>query len=284
MSYRLSIITINYNNAEGLKKTLQSVINQSCNDFEYIVIDGNSNDGSKEIISQYSKNITHFVSEKDSGIYNAMNKGIKIATGEYFLFLNSGDELENEKVVEKSLSSLAFFDLISGNMIYSTDGIPKTLFTPPNEVNLAYFLHSFLPHPSTFIKKELFQNIGLYNENLKVISDWEFFLKAVVIHQAKYNHLDEVISNFDNSGISSNPESENLIKKEKAEVYQNLFPNLKNEIKMIEFASSKRMVEIQHIQNYHPFLWKLLKGFLNILNIFSSQKEVKLFRKINRKT
>ncbi|WP_185147352.1 glycosyltransferase family 2 protein [Chryseobacterium binzhouense] len=280
MTYRLSIITINYNNAEGLKKTLQSIVNQNSKEFEYIVVDGNSSDGSKELISQNNPYISNWISEPDTGVYNAMNKGIRMSNGEYLLFLNSGDQLANGNVIEKILPFLQNADLISGNLIYSLDGIPQTLFTPPENINLTYFLHSFLPHPSTFIKKDLFEKIGFYNENLKVVSDWEFFLKSSVIQQAKYMHIDLVVSDFDNSGLSSNPQNEHLIQQEKQSVYETLFPHLREEIEMIKFAGSKRMLQIRYIHKNHSFLWKLLKGFLNILNLFSSEKQVKQFQKI----
>ncbi len=280
MTYRLSIITINYNNAEGLKKTLQSIIHQNSKEFEYIVVDGNSSDGSKELISQNNSYISNWISEPDTGVYNAMNKGVRMSNGEYLLFLNSGDQLADENVIEKILPFLRNADLISGNLIYSLDGVPQTLFTPPENINLTYFLHSFLPHPSTFIKKDLFEKAGFYNENLKVVSDWEFFLKSSVIHQAKYMHIDLIVSDFDNSGLSSNPQNEHLIQQEKQSVYETLFPGLKEEIELIKFAGSKRMLQIHYIHNNHSFLWKLLKGFLNILNLFSSEKQVKAFRKI----
>ena len=98
---KLSIITINFNNHDGLQKTINSVIAQTWKDFEWIIIDGGSTDGSKNLIEQYDKYITYWISESDKGIYNAMNKGIKIARGDYLQFLNSGDYFYNEKVIEK---------------------------------------------------------------------------------------------------------------------------------------------------------------------------------------
>lgn len=281
MSYKLSIITINYNNAKGLKKTFESVIGQNSKDFEYIVVDGNSTDESKEIIEKNKSHIDVWISEPDSGVYNAMNKGIGIASSDYLLFLNSGDKIANPDVITKILPLLNKTDIVYGNLIYSLNEVPQTLFTPSKNINLTYFLHSFLPHPSSFIKKTLFQKIGFYNEKFKIISDWEFFLRAIVVNKASYLHIDEVISDFDNSGISSNSENEHLIHKEKQIVYEELFPNLKNEMKLIEFASSRRMLQIQNIQKNHPFLWKLLKFFLNILNSLTGNKEIKAFRKIN---
>ena len=98
---KFSIITINYNNCEGLRRTIESVVNQTCHDFEYIIIDGGSTDGSVDVIKQYADQIDYWVSEPDKGIYNAMNKGVAVAKGEYCLFLNSGDSLHNNSALAK---------------------------------------------------------------------------------------------------------------------------------------------------------------------------------------
>lgn len=281
MSSRLSIITINYNNVKGLAKTLRSVAEQSCHDFEYIVIDGNSTDGSKKVLEDFKKTVSHFVSEPDSGVYNAMNKGIRLASGDYLLFLNSGDQFANRNVIEKILPILGEnFDLVYGNLIYSLNNVPKTIFTPSEKLGLAFFLNSFVPHPSTFIKRNLFDKIGFYNEKYKIISDWEFFLKAVVIHQVIYKHVDFSITDFDNSGISSDSDNLKMIEKEKTNAYNTLFPNLKNEIQSLKYAESRRILQIKNIQQNHPVLWKVFKFFLNILNLFVTKKEQRSFKKI----
>ena len=101
MSIKISIITINYNDAKGLYKTIQSVINQSFDNYEFIIIDGGSTDDSLTIIDQYKTKIDYFISEPDTGVYNAMNKGIKIAKGEYLIFMNSGDGFYDENVLSK---------------------------------------------------------------------------------------------------------------------------------------------------------------------------------------
>lgn len=112
---KLSIITINYNNKEGLKRTAESVKRQRCKDFEYIVVDGDSSDGSKEVMQEYADTIDIAISEKDTGIYNAMNKGVKVAQGEFLLFLNSGDWLNSTDVTEVILSYLTDnIDILSG--------------------------------------------------------------------------------------------------------------------------------------------------------------------------
>ena len=114
---KLSVITINFNNAIGLEKTIKSVIEQKFTDFEFVIIDGDSSDGSKEIIKKYSNKISYWVSEKDKGIYNAQNKGIERAIGEYCLFLNSGDYLVDTTVFQTVFSEKRTQDIIYGDMI-----------------------------------------------------------------------------------------------------------------------------------------------------------------------
>ena len=111
----ISIITINYNNASGLEKTIRSVVEQTYNEYEYIIIDGASLDKSKEVIQEYQRYIDFWCSEKDSGIYNAMNKGIQKASGEYLLFLNSGDVLHNSAVLAAIHGFLSVQDILYGD-------------------------------------------------------------------------------------------------------------------------------------------------------------------------
>ena len=115
---QISIITINYNNASGLEKTIRSVVEQTYNEYEYIIIDGASSDKSKEVIQEYQRYIDFWCSEKDSGIYNAMNKGIQKASGEYLLFLNSGDVLNNSAVLADIHGFLSGEDFVYGDLVF----------------------------------------------------------------------------------------------------------------------------------------------------------------------
>ena len=110
---KYSIITINYNNADGLRRTIESVVSQTYADYEYLIIDGGSTDGSVNAIKEYEDKISYWVSEKDGGIYNAMNKGVKVAHGEYLIFMNSGDVFYNDRVIERIESSQRTDDIIS---------------------------------------------------------------------------------------------------------------------------------------------------------------------------
>jgi len=211
MKHKLSIITINYNNKKGLEQTFNSLFSQTYQDFEYVVIDGGSTDGSKELIEQYQDKIHYWVSEKDNGIYNAMNKGIVKATGEYLQFLNSGDWLVDQTILSKVFEKPANEDIFYGNM---NELLPngKTKLAVPlseNELTMANFNTNIRPtilHPSSFIKRKLFAN-GLYDENYRIIADIKFFIEMIIIKNCSVNYLPFTITNFNLEGLSSNREN-----------------------------------------------------------------------------
>lgn len=213
----LSIITINYNNAEGLKKTLASVVAQTYNNIEHIIVDGGSKDGSIEVIKDYVVEVEQmnvsakegirviWSSEPDNGIYNAMNKGIKRAIGEYIQILNSGDCLASNDVVERMLDALRdnkYPDILYGNMVkMDSDGkvIGKSTYT---EYSLRQFYSSTLNHDCAYIKKCLFDKYGYYDETLKIVSDWKWYLQAIGLGYVKPVYFDIDVTHFDASGIS----------------------------------------------------------------------------------
>lgn len=199
----LSIITINFNNAEGLEKTINSVVSQSYHDFEYIVIDGGSDDNSVNIIKLQSK-INQWVSEKDAGIYDAMNKGISRASGQYLLFLNSGDYL-NENVLNRIFKETYTQDIVYGNMKINWGGGKVTDGFMPDKITLEHMVTDTLWHPVSFIKKELFNKFGLYNTTYKIVSDYDFFFKTIIINKVSTLHLNEFISEYNVEGLSSLP-------------------------------------------------------------------------------
>lgn len=200
--YKISIITINFNDAEGLEKTINSVINQSLLDFEYIVIDGGSSDGSLEVIKKYEKYINTLIIERDKGIYHAMNKGIKIAKGDYLFFLNSGDNFFDHDVLEKYNMFLQKEDLIYFNIEVKDNSISK-IVSYPSLLRFSDFYLGGICHQSVFIKKSLFERIGLYDEDLKIVSDWKFFILALFKYNCSYKKVDEILATFYLGGISS---------------------------------------------------------------------------------
>lgn len=159
---KLSIITVNLNNQEGLNKTIESVIVQDFSDFEFIIIDGGSIDGSREIIEHYSDKINFWTSEPDSGVYQAMNKGIANAKGKYLLFLNSGDFLADQFVLKKVFSIENTADILAGKCNITKNGKVVHITNPPEEITFGYLYNKGLNHQSTFIKKSLFDKYGLY--------------------------------------------------------------------------------------------------------------------------
>lgn len=215
---KLSIITINYNNASGLEQTIQSIISRSSQGFEYLVIDGASSDGSADIIKKYADKITYWISERDSGIYNAMNKGIKQAKGEYILFINSGDILLDNCDINSLINRMTGEDLIYYNLdLFDVENNTHLLKTYPDFLDFKHFVSDSLPHAATFIKKELFDKHGLYSEKMRIVSDWAFFMDMVCLKECTYTHINDYFSSFNSDGISSNAESRELILAEKNE-------------------------------------------------------------------
>ena len=285
MSCKLSIITINYNNLEGLKKTFKSVFEQSFSDFEYIVIDGGSNDGSKEFIQQNATPINYWVSEKDKGVYHAMNKGIQVATGTYLLFLNSGDWLNHSEILSKATSFFKDeFAIIYGNLIIQKSINKHVLWQLPEKLDLLYFINDSLPHPGSFIKKELFEKYFYYNEDFKIVSDWEFFIYTIIVKKETYLHLPFVISYFDHSGISSVGANNHLIDQERQVVFEKYFSDYIHEINFIRKIKTKRYQQLKNCSE-NKLLWSLIKILLNISEWFTpKEKRHQLFVKQNNQS
>lgn len=216
----VSIITINYNNAAALEKTIESVMNQGFDDKEYIVIDGGSNDESLNVIKKYSAGINYYVSEKDHGIYDAQNKGIKAARGKYLLFLNSGDFLCNNKVLQTVFSTQPVADIIYGNMRINWGNNSISTGKMPAVITAEHMYRDTLWHPVSFIKKELFENYGNYNQNYKLVADYDFFFKTIIANKVSTQYIDLEICEYNTEGQSSNPANKALEKEERRSVMQ----------------------------------------------------------------
>lgn len=220
---KLSIITVNLNNKDGLQRTIDSVVSQTFRDFEWIVIDGGSTDGSKELIEKYSNYISYWVSEPDKGIYNAMNKGIRVAKGEYLQFLNSGDYYVDKQVLTDFFSTSNSHDILFGNTLISKNGYLKRINFQNDYLTCYRLVKGTINHPSAFIKSHLFNDYGLYDESLKIVSDWKFFFESIVIHKCSIRHLSNDVVIFDCSGISST--NSTLLKQERTLVLKQLLPD-----------------------------------------------------------
>lgn len=222
----LSIITINYNNRIGLQLTIESVINQICHDFEWIVIDGGSTDGSRELITQNKKYISYWCSEPDKGVYNAMNKGVGHAHGDYVLFLNSGDLLCSNTVLAdlSNILTNSTEDFLVGNTIYVDDGGKEVLHRmSPEKISAAILFKTALCHQSTLIRRELLQDEP-YDETLKYVSDWKHMFQQIVFNNKTYKKLHSYISKYDYTGMSSVNESS--VVREREMVLHEFLPKL----------------------------------------------------------
>lgn len=218
---KLSIITINYNNAQGLEKTIRSIVEQTITDFEYIVIDGGSEDGSTDVINKYEDRIDYWVSEPDKGIYNAMNKGIRQAKGEYILFVNSGDTLYDDNAIENIFSYPLISDLVYGDLHRILADGDTDIVRMPDKIDVKYLLYSTLTHPTTLIRRNLFEKYGLYREDLKIVSDWAFFLKLIAFTNITRQHIPVIVATFSMDGISSR--EDDLMMQERLKVIKESF-------------------------------------------------------------
>lgn len=215
---KYSIITINYNNRDGLRKTIESVINQSYRDYEYIIIDGGSDDGSREVIEEYADRISYWVSEPDKGIYNAMNKGILKATGDYLNFMNSGDRFYDHCVLENVLPYLTA-DIVHGRLFYNS-GRERSVYLH-EAPDMQHFLDNTLNHQSSFIARRLFVDT-LYDEHYKIVSDWKFFIEKLILQSCSFVSIPVKVGFFEEGGVSES--NSTLDAKERQEVLEQMFP------------------------------------------------------------
>lgn len=256
---RLSIITINRNNAVGLEKTLQSVANQTFREFEYVVIDGASTDGSIEVIKKHGMEFAHlkWVSELDSGIYNAMNKGVRMASGDYIQILNSGDCLAAPDVTYRMLAALEMAGnpaIFYGNMVKCFPNGHKRVDKcfAGQEITLLGMFVGTLNHDPAYIRHDLFEKYGYYDESLKIVSDWKWYTQAIVIGGEKPQYVDIDVTLFDMTGISET--NKELDKAERKQVLTQLFPKA-------VLADYERYAfpidQIKRLQR-HPWAYKLV--------------------------
>ena len=226
----LSIITINRNNALGLEKTLKSVSTQDNNEFEYIVVDGASTDSSVKIIERFSQSLGsrfRWISEPDNGIYNAMNKGILMASGEYVQFLNSGDCLADNEVTSKMISILekeGYPSILYGNMLKDMPGgrVLRDRCFAGQDISFLGFYTGTLNHSPAYIKRSLFEKYGMYDETLKIVSDWKWYLQAIILGEEKPVYANIDVTLFDMNGISETKKE--LDKAERKQVLSTLIP------------------------------------------------------------
>lgn len=209
----LSIVTVSYNSANTLKRCIESVLNQDFNDFEYLIVDGGSTDGSSEIIRSYSNQLK-FLIEPDNGIYDAMNKGLLLAKGKYILYLNSDDRFFDQYVLSTLSNHLKENpDVLLCNIQYEKTNIfqrsiyKSSIFTPKM---LEYGIMP--PHPGSIIDRSLLLKNGMFNTNFKIAADFDLFCKLYSNSKnPKTIYLDEVITVMSYGGASTSGISSKMI-------------------------------------------------------------------------
>jgi glycosyltransferase involved in cell wall biosynthesis len=214
---KLSIITVVYNNERTITDAIQSVLAQTYPDIEYIVVDGGSTDGTLEKLAPYRGNIQHFVSEKDNGIYDAMNKGLALATGSVIGILNSDDVYADNHVLETVMKTFlkdSSLDMVYGDLVYvQPDDLNAVVriwqSTPYYDT---YFEDGHVPpHPSLFIKRKVYQQAGVFNTEMKLAADYEFMLRVFKKYHFKSTYLSQLFVRM-RLGGSTNKSWSNIIK------------------------------------------------------------------------
>ncbi len=221
---KVSVITVNLNNAAGLRKTLQSSKDQTYQDFEQIVIDGGSTDGSIGVMEDFKNFIEYSVSEKDNGIYEAMNKGIRAAKGEYLIFMNSGDIFFDRNTIAGVMTKNYNTDYIFGGMILDC-GKRQFHRSIPQKLTFYYLYTHTLYHQSMYVRKSVFERFGFYDQSVRITADWRQYLLAIFKYDCTYTLLPDILSIYDNNGLSSlKMGTMQTILKERADAFNTWFP------------------------------------------------------------
>ena len=265
---KLSIITINYNNDIGLIKTIDSIYSQTISGFEYIIVDGASTDNSVEFIKKNIENnrnsniVFKYISEPDSGIYNAMNKGLKMSSGEYLLFLNSGDTLANNDVIKNLQAVELSADVVIGkiNVVNNDNIVVNKDYTIIKPLTLFTFYLWGIPHQGTLIRRTL-QLENLYDESYRINSDFKFFLKTLILENHSIQYINQTIANYDNTGISST--NQKLQVEERKKIFAELVPE---RIRMNYEKVFPHYYEITRIEWLlkHPICYRIYRGFVTL--------------------
>lgn len=267
---KISIITVNKDNAVGLKKTIDSIVNQTYTDYEWIVIDAASKDGSVDLIKQYAHYISYWVSEPDGGIYVGMNKGIMKATGEYVYFLNSGDSFVNNKVLQSIVDLSLLGDVVLGKINICSDekGIIKKDYSIPFPDLTLFSLYLYgVPHQASLIKRQLFNECGLYDYTCKINADWKFFAEVLILRNKTLQHIPITIANYDATGISSVNKQQLL--HDRQEVFNDLIPERIGKDYNKVFPHYYEVYRLEWLLK-HPLLYKLYRVITSL--------EMKIFK------
>jgi glycosyltransferase involved in cell wall biosynthesis len=217
-----TIITINLNNREGLERTIKSVMTQSFKDVEYIVVDGQSTDGSLDVISNFREGIHQLIVEKDNGVYDAMNKGLRHATGQYIQFLNSGDELKGTNALQIISEKIPHSEILYTD-VELFGGERESVKVHPDKLSLRYQLTDMVCHQAIFASSELFKKTGPFDASYKIYGDYDWLMRALRKHNARAIHLPLALVRYEEVGLS-NTANKSLQLKEKDSIHDHYFP------------------------------------------------------------
>lgn len=273
---KLTIITINRNNATGLCKTLLSVASQSFKEFEYVVIDGASTDDSLDVIKTHESKFAHlrWVSEPDKGIYNAMNKGLRMAKGEYVQILNSGDVLASADVVERMLKALdekGNPDILYGNMIkeFANGSRVRDRGFAGEAPTMYDFIRGTLNHDPVYFRRSLFDRFGYYREDLPITADWRWYVETIPFGGVVPVYVDIDVTIFDMNGISETQIERR--EKERDEELRRILPiGVYQDYKTYHFS----IEQIRRLQHY-PLVYKLFYSIERVLFKLEKRKDGK---------
>lgn len=258
---KVSIVTINWNNKVGLEKTINSVLSQTFTDYEFIVIDGASTDGSDDVIEANKDRIDYWVTESDSGIYNAMNKGIYAAHGEYCYFLNSGDVFASNDVLSDIFKNDVKENFVCGNIIWDEKGKLRKDDSYRNRDWLfsLYDIYSgFLCHQAFLVKREMFDEYGYYDETLRIMSDWKHFMIAIGIHGENVQYVDVDIAIYNTDGLSSTIGGKAILAEKRKVAQEELSDQVYREIDRLYYLSRNGfVVDFVHSKKWIHFLFKV---------------------------
>ena len=265
---KLSIITVNYNDAGGLERTIKSVISQTFHDYEFIIIDGGSTDDSVNIIKKYESHIDYWVSEHDGGIYPGMNKGLRQAKGEYVNFMNGGDCYHSEDVLEKIFALETNADIITG--AHAENGIRNV---GEGGVTMLDLYKWAIDHQASFIRREIALRHP-YDEKYRIVSDWKFFIESLVFDNCTFYYTDMIVVDVDMKGISNT--NFELDKQEREVVLKELFPERVLKDYQLLASIHPELLEvvprISKSQTVMKVLCALSRLFVNIKYVFVKDK------------
>lgn len=231
---KFSIITVCKNAEKTIENTILSVQNQTYKNFEHIIVDGVSTDKTLDIARKYRNKIAKIISEPDSGIYDAMNKGILNSSGDYLFFLNADDKFLDEKILEK-ISGAEGKELLYGDQVF-IDNSGKISKRKHNKLNKIYLMKNTPCQPATFYKRDSFDKYGLFDTNFKIVSDQEWFLRVFLKHKISSCYLGFPLTAFSaGEGISTSASGEEKHSCERAKMFEMYFSPA--ERKKLEFAA-----------------------------------------------